>query len=233
MLELRHASLGHGRIPVIEALDLRLSPGQRLGILGPSGSGKSTLLKVAAGLLAPLQGECRNTFARPVLVFQEPRLLPWRTVLDNLLIALQAAGHEQRQARPVAEQWLARTGLSAAANLWPGQLSGGMAQRAALARAFAVQADLLMLDEPFSALDPALRNNLIELCRTYLRDSGAALLCVSHQPHEVVELADQCLLLHQGRAQHLGLDEASDDDARRHLAQCLQARLVAMEPDCS
>lgn len=201
MLEFDGVGLRYGAHGVFERLDLRLAAGERLGILGPSGIGKSTLLRLAAGLLAPQQGRIRNGFARTTMVFQEPRLLPWRSVRDNLELPLRAAGHGAAEARRLALHWLAQVELDQYALAWPGQLSGGMAQRVALARAFALRPSLLLLDEPFSALDGALRRRLGALCERMLRADGAALLYVSHHPQELLQLAPRCLSYEQGRWQ--------------------------------
>lgn len=226
MLELRDASLTCGRTPVLRRFNLHVAPGERIGILGPSGVGKSSLLKLVAGLLRLSDGTLHHTFRHPVLVFQEPRLLPWCTVRRNIELPLRAAGHTARQARQGADDWLARVGLGDHGQAWPRQLSGGMAQRAALARAFALSPDLLMLDEPFSALDPGLRALLGELCLDGLERTGAALLCVSHHPHELVGLVDRCLLLHQGSAREFMLGPRTDTAGRAALARQLQHALL-------
>ncbi|MGO1540169.1 MAG: ABC transporter ATP-binding protein [Luteimonas sp.] len=199
MLELAGIVLERGGRPVLDGVDLRIAPGERVGLVGPSGCGKSSLLKLVAGLLAGSAGRLDNGFGRTCLVFQEPRLLPWRSVLDNLRIPLRAAGHSTCSAEAVARDWLGRVGLAARADAWPGQLSGGMAQRVSLARAFALAPDLLLLDEPFSALDPGLRKELGALCDAELRRTGAALLCVSHHPQELAERVDRCLQLDRGQ----------------------------------
>jgi len=199
MLEFDRVVLERGGQRVLDDVELRIAPGERVGLVGPSGTGKSSLLKLAAGLLAPASGRVANRFARTCMAFQEPRLLPWRSVLDNLCIPLHAAGHDKAGARRIATRWLQRMGLAERAGAWPRQLSGGMAQRVALARAFATAPNLLLLDEPFAALDPALRRELGALCDAELARTGAALLCVSHHPRELAERVDRCLRLEHGR----------------------------------
>lgn len=223
MLELTHIALDFGGAPVLDDFSLQVTPGERVGLLGPSGSGKSTVLKLACGLLRPRQGRCDNQYKRTALVFQEPRLLPWCRLRDNLILPLRAAGHSATAARDIADDWLARVGLADAATRWPGQLSGGMAQRASLARAFALKPDLLLLDEPFSALDPGLRFGLAALCDELLRQSGASLLCVSHHPHELVPWVDRCVLLRDGHAH--AFDDCCDDTTRAATAKALQRAL--------
>lgn len=226
MLELRDIALTCGHTPVLHRFNLRVTAGERIGILGPSGAGKSSLLKLVAGLLTPSDGTLHSRFQHPVLVFQEPRLLPWCTVRRNIALPLRAAGRTADEARQAADDWLSRVGLAGYGDAWPRQLSGGMAQRAALARAFALSPDLLLLDEPFSALDPGLRALLGELCLDGLARTGAALLCVSHHPHELVGLVDRCLLLHQGTAREFSLGARTDIAGRTIMAQQLEHALL-------
>lgn len=194
MLELHGLGLRFGAHQVLESVDLRVQAGERIGLLGPSGAGKSALLRLACGLQKPSCGTVRNGFSRTILLFQEPRLLPWRTVGDNLALPLRAGGMAPGTAHAQSLQWLERVELPARTALaWPRELSGGMAQRAALARALAMEPDLLLLDEPFSALDPALRRRMADLCVAALAESGAALLCVSHHPQELACMVQRCL----------------------------------------
>lgn len=209
MLEMQNLSLRYGTQTVLQDVTLRLRPGERLGLVGASGAGKSSLLRLAAGLARPSEGTLRNGFGHPVLMFQEPRLLPWRNALDNVVLPLRGAGLPSEDAYALAAQWLTRVGLDAAMQSWPGELSGGMAQRVALARALALAPDLLMLDEPFSALDPALRRQLAACCREEIGRSGAALLCISHDPDDLRGLVDRCVRVDRGRVTPIALDGAS------------------------
>lgn len=193
MLELDQLGLRLGGRTVLQHIDLRLLPAERVGLIGPSGAGKSSLLRLACGLQKPSSGRLTNGFARTALLFQEPRLLPWRRVQDNLALPLVAAGLPAAQAARQALQWLEKVELDTAlAQAWPQQLSGGMAQRVALARALALQPDLLLLDEPFSALDPALRLRMAGLCMDSVARQGCALLCVSHHPQELAAMVTRC-----------------------------------------
>lgn len=194
MLQLDQICVAHDDHRVLENLSLTLEPAQRLGLLGPSGCGKTSVLQLVAGLLSPTAGQLRNDFQRIGYVFQSPRLLPWLSVQDNIAIVLEARGEKRSAARGTARHWLSRLELpDDAAMRWPSQLSGGMAQRVALARAFALEPDLLLLDEPFSALDPALRQQLTNLTDQLLETHQCALLCVSHHPQELAALAPRSL----------------------------------------
>lgn len=203
MLELDGVALGYGSRKVIEGVHLQVAAGERVGLVGPSGAGKSSLLKVMAGLLGVMEGKVVNRFERRRLVFQEPRLLPWRSVADNIDLALAAAGVVPAERAVRRTQWLEKVGLQGMENAWPGELSGGMAQRVALARALAVEPDLLLLDEPFSALDPELRRELGLMCSEQAKASHAALVCISHQPWELAQLVDRIYCVANGHIHEL------------------------------
>jgi ABC-type nitrate/sulfonate/bicarbonate transport system ATPase subunit len=173
-----------------------------VAIVGPNGSGKSTLLRVISGLLAPEQGSVL-VFGRPVLsvdpgvglVFQEPRLLPWRDVLANVAFPLELAGVDRDEREERARDVLALTGIDEFTAALPSQLSGGMAQRAALARALVTDPAVLLLDEPFSALDALTRERLdAELLSLWAR-TGSSILLVTHSISEAVFLADRVLVM--------------------------------------
>ena len=187
MLELTNISHRFDEQWVLKDLDLTLRPGQRLAVMGPSGRGKTTLLRIALGLTVPTAGRVTNTFSSVGTVFQEPRLLPWRTALENVNLVLGDGKRTLAQ----AEQLLALVGLSEAANKLPRELSGGMQQRVALARALAPKADCLILDEPFKAMDDALRRRIIAL----VNKTDAAILLVTHDEEEAALLGCQILPL--------------------------------------
>lgn len=180
MLKLTRITHSYGDRPVLKELSLTLQPGQRIALMGPSGSGKTTLLRIALGLLIPTSGTVENSFRKTAVVFQEPRLLPWRTALENVNLVLGDNGSTAEKARSC----LAQLGLGDAADKYPVELSGGMQQRAALARAMAVEGDLLILDEPFKAMDEALRNQVIAL----VAQTKAAILLVTHELSEAEAL---------------------------------------------
>lgn len=196
MLQLKQITLKHGEHHVLSGLDLNLAAGERMGIVGPSGVGKTSVLQTVANLMPIQSGEVHNEFSRIGYVFQEPRLLPWLSARDNVALPLEARGVKRTLARRQAEAWLRRLFLPQDKLLsFPNALSGGMAQRVSLARAFALQPDLLLLDEPFSALDPTLRKELISLCNDLLTDLNCALIYVCHHPEELHALTHRCLVL--------------------------------------
>lgn len=225
MLEFKQTGLLYASRPVLEFVNLIVAPGERYGLLGSSGAGKTSLLKMAAGIVLPTSGSCVNHYRRPALLFQEPRLLPWRTVRQNIEIPLRAMGLSKSDVQRRTSEWINRVELMPAADAWPGELSGGMAQRAALARAFALEPDLLLLDEPFSALDPALRATLSEMCSDYVRKSGAALICSSHHPEELVRMVDCCLLISNGHIHRYDIN-AEDPTSSARTAHRLHQHLA-------
>lgn len=181
---------------VVEGIDLRVAEGEALALVGPSGCGKTTLLRLAAGLLAPSEGRVVNTFVRTAMMFQEPRLLPWKRTLTNIAIGLQAIGMPRDERIERARQLSLRMGLCAEdLDKYPGALSGGMQSRAALARAFAVRPDLLLLDEAFAALDIGLKRELYALLASERAAHGSAVLMITHDLAEAVRLADRILVM--------------------------------------
>ncbi len=185
-----------GGEPVIDGLDLTVAAGDFVVVLGPSGCGKTTLLRLAAGALAPISGSVSNGFARVAMVFQEPRLLPWSDALDNAAFGLKALGVARAERRRGAAEILIRLGLEAADHSKrPAALSGGMRQRVAIARALAIEPGLILMDEPFGALDVGLRRNLQNLVRDEAARTGLAALFVTHDIAEAVRLASRIIVL--------------------------------------
>ena len=181
-----------GRV-VLDGVDLDIAPGEFVAMLGVSGTGKSTLLRALAGLDREVTGEL--SVPGPVAVaFQEPRLLPWRRVLANVALGLRVP-----DAGAVAERALEEVGLTERADAWPLTLSGGEAQRAALARALVREPSLLLLDEPFSALDALTRIAMHRLVLRLWESHRPAVLLVTHDVDEALILADRVLVLATGR----------------------------------
>lgn len=181
---------------VLEDITLNVDQGEAVALVGPSGCGKTTLLNLASGLLTPWEGSIANGFARPAMMFQQPRLLPWKRTLDNIALGLKAQGVSSSQRKASAAQLALKMGLTADdLEKFPGALSGGMQSRAALARAFAVQPDLLLLDEAFSALDIGLKSELYELLAAERAANASAVLMITHDLMEAIRLADRVLVM--------------------------------------
>lgn len=222
-------ALSGGRTTVLEGIDLNVESGEFVVLLGPSGSGKTTLLRIISGLVTPTQGQVRlvsadagrggsvthgpgdrstgrksrkNAGHQEIgFVFQEPNLMPWRNALRNVELPLELQGVPKAERTAVARQLLELVGLTKFANAYPRQLSGGMRQRVALARALAPDPGVLLMDEPFGALDAQTRDSMnIELQWLWLQRRKTVIF-VTHSIPEAVFLADRIVLLsaHPGR----------------------------------
>lgn len=193
---------------VLDHVDLDLPAGQFTALLGHSGSGKSTLLRAIAGLDHEVVGSGQLTAPERVsVVFQDSRLLPWRRVLDNVLL-----GTEGKEAVAKGRAALAEVGLAGRERAWPNELSGGEAQRAALARSLVREPELLLADEPFGALDALTRIRMHVLLRELWERHRPSVLLVTHDVDEAIVLADRVLVLERGR---IGLDLAIDPEVPR------------------
>jgi NitT/TauT family transport system ATP-binding protein len=187
---------GFAGAKVLDGVNLRVPRGAVLAILGPSGVGKTTLLNILGGLFLPDAGRVDRPFERPAFVFQDPLLLPWRTARGNVAFGLAGKrfSHAERHAR--ARSMLVKVGLGQSeAGRYPHQLSGGMKKRVALARALAVEPDLLLLDEAFSALDVGLSREMQRLVRLDAQERGVTVVLVTHDLSEAVRLADEAVVL--------------------------------------
>ncbi|MEV0703944.1 ABC transporter ATP-binding protein [Saccharopolyspora sp. NPDC050389] len=218
----RGLSRRFGDRTVLDDLDLEIEPGQFVALLGPSGCGKSTLLRILADLDREVTGEVEVAVRRAV-AFQAPRLMPWKRVWRNVILGLPGSPDKKRAVAALEE-----VGLGHRVDVWPKVLSGGEAQRASLARALVREPDLLLLDEPFSALDALTRIKAQELVGELWQRHGCAILLVTHDVEEALLLADRVLVMRDGR---IGYDQVLDLDRPRDVTDpaflALRAELLS------
>ena len=193
-----------GGMEAVHDISFSVRKGAFVTLLGPSGCGKSTLFNVIAGLLTPTQGQVlldgRSVIGRTGQVgymLQKDLLLPWRSIEDNIILAKTLQGMPAREARPLARQMMARCGLEGFAKARPNELSGGMRQRAALMRTLLTGRDVLLLDEPFGALDAITRLQLQMLLCELWQETGKTILLVTHDVDEALLLSDEIIVLTQ------------------------------------
>ena len=192
-VDVRHVDRRFGDRVVLDDLSLTIGESEFVVLLGPSGCGKSTLLRLLGGLDRPDAGTVSVPKARAI-VFQNDRLLPWQRVLRNVTIGLYESGADERALAVLDE-----VGLKDRARAWPKTLSGGEAQRVSLARALVADPDLVLLDEPFAALDAITRLRMHDLVRELRHRHNAAMLLVTHDVDEAIALADRILVMSDGR----------------------------------
>jgi NitT/TauT family transport system ATP-binding protein len=225
------------QIPVLERVNLDVRAGELVCLLGPNGCGKTTLLRILAGLERPDAGAVLVD-GRPVdltaphpykigMVFQEPRLLPWKSVLENVARCLKPLGVTGRAARTRAREYLELVGLQGFERYYPSRLSGGMQQRVSIARALAVDPDTLLMDEPFSALDPETRrlmqDELVEIWRT----TGKTIVFITHAIDESLRIGTRIVLLSARPAVVRSVRELTGLSDRQALEEELLAELSA------
>ncbi len=195
-------STANSALTVLKDVSLTVEKGELVVLLGPSGCGKSTILNLLAGFIQPDQGEIlyrgqpvREPGPERGMIFQQPNLFPWLSVLDNVTFGLRLSRHQRDEVNHRAAEWIARVGLTGFEHHYPWQLSGGMKQRVALARAWVAQPDVLLLDEPFGALDAQTRLMMQELLREAWLATETTLLFVTHDVDEAIFLADRVLIM--------------------------------------
>jgi NitT/TauT family transport system ATP-binding protein len=198
LVSLEAAEVDYGGRRAFGPVDLTIEVGEITALVGPSGCGKSTALRLLAGLEPPTRGVARRTLARgeTAVVFQAPTLMPWASALDNVALPLALMGAPDARAR--AGEALVQVGLSDAAALRPAQLSGGMAMRVSLARAIVAQPRLLLLDEPFAALDEVVRRRLADDILALWAVHRPAIVFVTHNVEEAAYMASRVVVLTRG-----------------------------------
>jgi NitT/TauT family transport system ATP-binding protein len=241
-LRLHQVQRAFDSIPVITSFTLNVEAGEFLAILGPSGCGKSTLLRLIAGLIEPDSGTVTlspaDTKFQTAYVFQDPHLLPWRTVIENAALPLELMGVDRAPRLARAHAALADVGLTEAESRYPAQLSGGMRMRVSLARALVTEPRLLLLDEPFAALDEITRFRLDVRLRSLWLERGMTVIFVTHSITEAAFLADRAIVL-TGKGgivkldRRLNLPRVRNNDLRvdPQLALETRALLTAMEEE--
>jgi NitT/TauT family transport system ATP-binding protein len=206
MLDVSGLTLSYGAgEPVLEGANLRVEPGQFVSLVGPSGSGKSSILRAIIGLQQPSAGTVTLGLDRPDvgMLFQDDALLPWRTALDNVMLGLRIRGNPLPRCREHAEAWLARLGLAGFAQRFPRALSGGQRKRVALAQVLALEPRLLLMDEPFAALDAIVRHRITQDLLDLVEGEKISVLLVTHDLEEALVLSDVVYLLGQGPRAHI------------------------------
>jgi NitT/TauT family transport system ATP-binding protein len=196
-----------GRYTAVEAIDLQAQAGEFVAIVGPTGCGKSTLLNAAAGLIKPFSGAVEifgmalpGLNVRAGYLFQQDALMPWKTALDNVAVALEPQGVTRRDAEARAREWLRRVGLSAFVDRYPHMLSGGQKKRVALAQMLIRDPEILLMDEPFGPLDAQTRQIMGNLLLDLWAANRKAVLFVTHDLEEAIALADRVVVMSAGPA---------------------------------
>nr|WP_132962479.1 ABC transporter ATP-binding protein [Tepidimonas ignava] len=195
------------RYTAVQGVDLTVGAGEFVSVVGPTGCGKSTLLNVAAGLLAPSRGTVR-VFGQPLVglntragyMFQAESLMPWRTALGNVMAGLEFRGTPAADARALAQAWLRRVGLGAFGDRYPHQMSGGMRKRTSLAQVLALDPDIILMDEPFSALDIQTRQLMENELLALWQAKRKAVLFITHDLDEAIAMSDRVVVMSAGPA---------------------------------
>jgi NitT/TauT family transport system ATP-binding protein len=223
---------GRGTFSAVDKLSFTIEKGEIVAVLGKTGCGKSTMFNLLAGLIEPSGGKVEVTGHDPFrefnffrgkigIVFQNDRLMPWRTALDNVVLGLEILDTKRSDAEAVARRWLSRLGLTGHENDYPHALSGGMRQRVSIARAFAVEPDIMLCDEPFSSLDEMTARDLRAEFVRLVKQNGKTAVFITHHMNEAMDVGDRILVFHRPAriAYEARMDEASKGGAGRQAVQ--------------
>lgn len=211
MFSLSEIDLNYGELKVLEQFSLDCRKQQFIALYGPSGVGKTSILNLLAAIIKPQAGDVQADFQRIAYVFQEPRLIPWLSVRENLEIGLFNMGLDANEREKRVENLLPLLDLVEFGAYFPGQLSGGMKQRVSIGRAFIIQPDLLLLDEPFTGLDENLKNDMQELLISLEQWHVCTTVMVTHDINEAIKLSDRIVVV-QGRPCRIILDVYPQSD---------------------
>ncbi|RVT51695.1 ABC transporter ATP-binding protein [Rubrivivax albus] len=214
------------RYTAVRDVDLTVGAGEFVSVVGPTGCGKSTLLNVGAGLLQPSTGrvqvfgqDLQGINTRAGYMFQAESLMPWRTALGNVMAGLEFRGMPMAEARAQAEHWLKRVGLGGFGDRYPHQLSGGMRKRTSLAQTLALDPDIILMDEPFSALDIQTRQLMENEVLDLWAQKKKAVLFITHDLDEAIAMSDRVVVLSAGPASHPMGEFAVDLERPRDVAE--------------
>jgi ABC-type nitrate/sulfonate/bicarbonate transport system ATPase subunit len=236
-IAVRGVSMRFGAVEALRRVDLDVEPGEFVAIVGPSGCGKSTLLNAIAGLVEPDEGEIwldgtptRKRLGRVAFMPQRDALLPWRSVLDNAVLGAEISGASRSQARERAHALLPRFGLAGFGDHYPAALSGGMRQRAAFLRTVLADQAVLLLDEPFGALDALTRRSMQEWLLDLWDELGRTILMVTHDVEEALLLSDHVAVM-SARPGHIKLFEGVNLPRPRHAEMVTDPAFVAQKAE--
>ena len=232
---------GRGDFVAVDKLSFEIAKGEIVAVLGKTGCGKSTMFNIVAGLTEASSGEARVIGHDPFrefdffrgkigIVFQGDRLMPWRTALDNVMLGLQILDTDPKQAEATARQWMTRLGLAGHEHDYPHALSGGMRQRVSIARAFAVDPEILLCDEPFSALDEMTARDLRAEFVRLVRQNSKTAVFITHQLNEAMEIGDRVMVFHRPARIAYETRLTGTDEAHRKQAHDAIMKVLAVDP---
>jgi NitT/TauT family transport system ATP-binding protein len=226
---------GGGEFTAVDRLSFDIAKGEIVAVLGKTGCGKSTMFNLLSGLIEPTSGQVKVIGHDPFhefdffrgkigIVFQNDRLMPWRSAIDNVLLGLEILDAKREAAMATARQWLERLGLAGHENDYPHALSGGMRQRVSIARAFAVEPEILLCDEPFSSLDEMTARDLRAEFVRLVRQNHKTAVFITHHINEALEIGDRILVFH--RPARIAYEARLDADGREEQRKGIEEKIL-------